>query len=115
MMKPEPAVHAAGQGLETAALRWATLAILLGTFVGNLGVSIANVALPSIAQDLHAQAAQAIWVVNAYQLAMVVAVLPLASVGEKFGYKRVFMAGLLVFTLASLLCAVAPNLEALVA
>jgi MFS transporter, DHA2 family, multidrug resistance protein len=115
MMKPEPALHAPGQGLDTPARHWATLAILLGTFVGNLGASIANVALPSIAQDLHAQAAQAIWVVNAYQLAMVVAVLPLASLGEKLGYKRVFMAGLVVFTLASLLCAVAPNLETLVA
>ncbi|WP_229467460.1 MFS transporter [Massilia sp. Mn16-1_5] len=115
MMKPEPALHAPGQGLDTAARRWASFAILLGTFVGNIGVSIANVALPNIAQDLHAQAAQAIWVVNAYQLAMVVAVLPLAALGEKFGYKRVFMAGLVVFTLASLLCALAPNLETLVA
>ena len=115
MMKPEPAVHTGGEGLDASARRWATLAILLGTFVGNLGVSIANVALPSIAADLQAQAAQAIWVVNAYQLAMVVAVLPLASLGEKLGYKRVFMAGLVVFTGASLLCALAPNLESLVA
>lgn len=103
------------EGLDTAARRWATLSILLGTFIGNLGVSIANVALPAIAADLHAQAAQAIWIVNAYQLAMVIAVLPLASLGEKLGYKRVFMAGLVVFTLASLLCAWAPSLEALVA
>jgi DHA2 family multidrug resistance protein-like MFS transporter len=115
MMKPEPVVHAAAEGLAMPALRWATLSILLGTFIGNLGVSIANVALPSIAADLGAQAAQAIWVVNAYQLAMVIAVLPLASLGEKLGYKRVFMAGLVVFTLASLLCAFAPNLDTLVA
>jgi DHA2 family multidrug resistance protein-like MFS transporter len=116
MMKAEQASPAVGEGgLAMPARRWATLAILLGTFVGNLGASIANVALPSIAADLGAQAAQAIWVVNAYQLAMVIAVLPLASLGEKLGYKRVFMAGLVVFTLASLLCAVAPNLEALVA
>lgn len=114
MINPEPAVQT-GASLAAPARRWATLAILLGTFVGNLGASIANVALPSIAADLQAQAAQAIWVVNAYQLAMVVAVLPLASLGEKLGYKRVFMAGLVVFTLASLLCALAPNLESLVA
>jgi DHA2 family multidrug resistance protein-like MFS transporter len=115
MLKSETTSPTAGEGLAMPARRWATLAILLGTFVGNLGASIANVALPSIATDLGAQAAQAIWVVNAYQLAMVIAVLPLASLGEKLGYKRVFMAGLVVFTLASLLCAVAPNLEALVA
>jgi DHA2 family multidrug resistance protein-like MFS transporter len=115
MTKAEPALHAAGEGLAMPARRWATLSILLGTFVGNLGASIANVALPSIAADFGAQAAQAIWVVNAYQLAMVIAVLPLASLGEKLGYKRVFMAGLVVFTLASLLCALAPNLDALVA
>jgi DHA2 family multidrug resistance protein-like MFS transporter len=115
MMKSEPAVQTGGEGLDKRALGWASLSILLGTFVGNLGASIANVALPSIAADLQAQAAQAIWVVNAYQLAMVIAVLPLASLGEKLGYKRVFMAGLVVFTLASLLCAWASNLEALVA
>jgi DHA2 family multidrug resistance protein-like MFS transporter len=115
MMKSEAAVQTGGEDLDKGALRWASLSILLGTFVGSLGSSIANVALPSIAADLQAQAAQAIWVVNAYQLAMVIAVLPLASLGEKLGYKRVFMAGLAVFTLASLLCACAPTLEALVA
>jgi DHA2 family multidrug resistance protein-like MFS transporter len=115
MMKVEPLPQAPTEGLDNPARRWATLAVLLGTFAGNLGVSIANVALPAIATDLGAQAAQAIWIVNAYQLAMVIAVLPLASLGEKLGYKRVFMAGLVVFTLASLLCAWAPNLEALVA
>ncbi|WP_374000497.1 MFS transporter [Massilia sp. CFBP 13647] len=114
-LKAEPIPQAAAEGLPNVARRWATLAMLLGTFAGNLGVSIANVALPAIAGDLGAQAAQAIWIVNAYQLAMVVAVLPLAALGEKLGYKRVFMAGLVVFTLASLLCAWAPSLETLVA
>jgi DHA2 family multidrug resistance protein-like MFS transporter len=115
MMKPEPVLHAAADGLAVPARHWATLSILLGTFLGNLDASIANVALPAIAADLGAQAAQAIWVVNAYQLAMAIAVLPLAALGETLGYKRVFMAGLLVFTLASLLCACAPSLPALVA
>jgi DHA2 family multidrug resistance protein-like MFS transporter len=73
------------------------------------------VALPAIGADLGAHAAQAVWIVNAYQLAMAVAVLPLASLGEKLGYKRVFIAGVVVFTLASLLCACAPSLPALVA
>lgn len=118
MRKPTPACQGAADGLDgldAPARLWASLSVLLATFLGNLDASIANVALPTIAADLGAQAAQAIWIVNAYQLAMAVAVLPLASLGEKLGYKRVFMAGLVVFTLASLLCALAPSLPALVA
>jgi DHA2 family multidrug resistance protein-like MFS transporter len=101
-------------GLHGSALHRAALAILLGTFLGNLGASIANVALPAMAADLGSKAADAVWIVNAYQLAFAVAVLPLASLGERFGYKRVFMAGLLIFTLASILCVAAPNLPLLV-
>lgn len=105
----------AADGLAAPRRHLATLAILSGTFLGNLDASIANVALPAIAADLGVQASRAVWVVTAYQLAMAVAVLPLASLGEKYGYKRVFMAGLLVFTVASLLCALAPGLPSLVA
>jgi DHA2 family multidrug resistance protein-like MFS transporter len=101
--------------LHGPALRWAALSILSGTFLGNLDASIANVALPAIAADLGSAAAAAVWIVNAYQLAFAVAVLPLASLGERLGYKRVFIAGLALFTLASLLCALAPNLPLLVA
>ncbi|MFL6671737.1 MAG: MFS transporter [Massilia sp.] len=105
----------ARRGLEGPALRWAALAILSGTFLGNLDASIANVALPAIAADLGSTAAAAVWIVNAYQLAFAAAVLPLASLGERFGYKQVFIAGLAIFTLASVLCALAPNLPLLVA
>lgn len=115
MRKTPAADPAAADGLAAPARHWATLAILLGTFLGNLDASIANVALPAIAADLGAAPAQAIWIVTAYQLAFAVAVLPLASLGEKLGYKRVFMAGLLLFVLASLLCAAAPSLPLLVA
>jgi len=120
MMKPEPVVAGPGgaqaaDGLAGGARRWATLAILMGTFLGNLDASIANVALPTIAADLRADPAAAVWIVTAYQLALAVAVLPLASLGEQLGYKRLFLVGLAVFTLASLLCALAPNLPLLVA
>lgn len=122
-MKLEPAAAPAAapgaapeaDGLAAGPRRWATLAILMGTFLGNLDASIANVALPTIAADLQAPAAHAVWIVTAYQLALAVAVLPLASLGEKLGYKRLFLAGLAVFTLASLLCAVAPSLPFLIA
>lgn len=115
-MIKHPAQAAAQQdGLAPGPLRWATVAILLGTFMGTLDASIANVALPAIARDLHSQAADAVWVVNSYQIAMAVGALPLAALGERLGYKRIFLAGLAIFTLASLLCAAAPSLELLVA
>lgn len=102
-------------GMAPGRQRWASVAILLGTFMGVLDGSIANVALPAIAANLGAAPADAVWVVNAYQLAMAVAVLPLAALGERIGYKRVFVAGLVLFTGASILCAAAPSLPLLIA
>ncbi|RCO11254.1 MFS transporter, partial [Bacilli bacterium] len=67
--------------------------------------SIANLALPSMAADLKASDADAIWVINSYQIAMAVCLLPLASLGEVVGYRRVYLGGLFLFTLASLACA----------
>jgi len=87
------------------------LAIWLGLSMSVLDSSIANVALPTIARDLNASPSAAIAVVNAYQLALVVAILPLASLGEIIGFRRVHVGGLAVFTLASLACALAPSLE----
>jgi len=71
------------------------------------------VALPTIARDFRASAAASIWVINAYQLAILLVLLPFASLGEIVGYRRVSQAGLAVFTLASLACAFAPNLLSL--
>jgi len=59
--------------------------------------AIANVALPTIARELHALPAASIWIVNAYQLAITVTLLPLAALGDKIGYRRVYIAGLAVF------------------
>jgi DHA2 family multidrug resistance protein-like MFS transporter len=112
MMKQTAVNEATRQG---AGLAWATVAILMATFLGNLDASIANVALPTIASSLGSQPADTVWVVNGYQLAFAVAVLPLASLGERLGYKRLFMAGLTLFTFASTLCALAPTLPLLVA
>lgn len=69
--------------------------------------AIANVALPTIAKDLNASPAFSIWIVNGYQLAITISLLPLASLGEIIGYRRVYLAGLLLFTLASLFCVLA--------
>jgi len=78
-----------------------------------LDSTIVNVALPTIARDFQASAAASIWVINAYQLAILLVLLPFASLGEIVGYRRVSQAGLALFTIASLGCAFAPNLLAL--
>jgi len=88
-------------------------AILLGVSLGSLDTSIANTALPAIAADLHASPAASIWVINTYQLAVVASLLPLAALGDLLGPRRIFLAGLAVFTGASVLCALAPTLATL--
>ena len=83
-----------------------TMAVLNGT--------LTNVALPAIARDLQADAAASIWVVNAFQLIVTVTLLPLASLGDIVGYRRIYIGGLIVFTLGSLGCALADSLLLLV-
>jgi DHA2 family multidrug resistance protein-like MFS transporter len=93
----------------------AVVVISIGTVLSMLDQSIANTALPSIARDVHASAAASIWVVNAYQLALTIAVIPLSAVGDATGYARLYRAGLLAFILASLACMFAHDLGQLVA
>ena len=102
-------------GLPTPQRYWSMLAIAIGITVSVLDSSVANIALPSIARQLHASPAESIWVINAYQLAVVVTLLPLASLGERVGYRRVYQVGLVVFTAGSLACALSHSLSALVA
>ncbi len=102
-------------GLPVPRRYWAMLAIGLGISMSVLDASIANVALPSIAQSVHATPTQSIWVINAYQLAIVMTLLPLASLGEQVGYRRVYQIGLIVFTAGSLACALSESLPALIA
>src|SRR5580700_5540145 len=97
-------------GLPVPRRYWAIAAILLAICMSVLDSTITNVALPTIARDFGASAAASIWVINAYQLAILILLLPLASLGEIVGYRRVSQAGLIVFTLASVACACAPSL-----
>lgn len=71
--------------------RSALLAVLLGVMLSTLDTAIANVALPTIAADLKSHAAAAIWVINAYQLAVVATMLPFAALGDGIGPRRVFL------------------------
>lgn len=106
---------AAVDGLEGSRRLWAMAAIVIAVGMATLDTAIANVALPTIAADLDASPAGAVWIVNAYQLAMVATILPLASLGEIIGHKRVYVVGLVLFTLASLVCGLAWSLPSLAA
>ncbi len=100
-------------GLPTPARYYAMAVVILGITMAVLDGTIVNLALPGIARDLHASAAQSIWVVNAYQIATLSLLLPCAALGDIVGYRRVYLSGILVFTLASLGCAFASSLTAL--
>jgi len=96
--------------------RHAAVAAILGAIVlVVLDGAIANVALPNMAEQLHATPADTVWIVTAYQLAVVMFLLPASSIGERLGYRRVWVAGVALFTAASALCALAPSLPVLVA
>ncbi|MDQ2928784.1 MAG: MFS transporter [Pseudomonadota bacterium] len=88
--------------------------ILLGIAMSVLDGSIVNLALPGIVRDLHTEAATAVWVVTAYQVATLVLLLPCAMLGDLVGQRRVYLSGLFLFTVASLACAMAPTLGWLV-
>ena len=87
--------------------------IWIGLAMSGLDTSIANVALPTLAGELHASASASIWVVNAYQLGMMTLLLPLAACSERIGYKRIYIAGMAVFALASGVCVAATTLPVL--
>ena len=91
----------------------AIAAIALGVSLSVLDGTIANVALPTIAGDLRISPASSIWVVNAYQLAIVVSLLALSSLGDLIGYRKIYLGGLIVFTLASLGCVLSRSLAEL--
>lgn len=97
-------------GLPAPRRYWAMATIFLGISMAVLDGTIANVALPTIARDLHVSPASSIWVVNAYQLAITVSLLPLASLGEIVGYQRIYRAGLVLFVVGSLLCSLSGTL-----
>jgi DHA2 family multidrug resistance protein-like MFS transporter len=105
-----PDTYRLDDGLPLPQRRWAVLTIALGIIMAVVDGAIANVALPTIARDLHAIPAFSIWIVNGYQLAITISLLPLASLGEIIGYRRVYLLGLLLFTLGSLSCALSHTL-----
>ena len=102
-------------GLAQPARNRAMLVIILGITLAVLDSSIVNLALPAIARELNAGAAQSIWVVNAYQIATLVLLLPLAALGDRFGYRRVYLVGMALFAAASVVAMLASSLPVLIA
>ncbi len=102
-------------GLPPERRRWAVAAVFTTLALASLDTAIANIALPAIAADLHVSAADVVWVVNVYQIALVATLLPLGALGEIVGHERIYLGGLLLFTLASLGCACAWSLPSLTA
>ena len=113
VMNPEPKPY--GVGFQAAAPQSRIGSVLAAMAMVVLDAAIANVALPTIARSLQVTPATSIWIVTAYQSALVMALLPCAALGESLGHRRVFTAGVALFVGASVLCAFSPSLSWLVA
>ncbi len=113
----EAVIRAAARGPDCAARSkpWVLAATILGSSMGFLDGSVVNVALPAIQADLAASANTAQWVVNAYLLTLGALTLVGGAAGDRFGRRRVFAIGIIVFTAASMACGLAPWPEALIA
>src|ERR1700744_5867651 len=107
-----PAAAKSWDGLPPRERRWAVAAIFTALAMGSLDTVIANIALPAMAADLHVSPAEIVWVINVYQI-IIATVLPLGALGEIVGHQRIYLGGLLLFTLASLGCALAWSLPSL--
>src|SRR5947209_1791470 len=95
--------------------RWTLIIVSVGLFMVVLDNLVVNVALPSIHRDLGASIQALEWTVNAYVLAYAVFLLTGAALGDRFGRKRMFMAGIALFTLSSAAAAAAPSIDLLIA
>lgn len=101
-------------GLHRPRIYYAVFATFCGLFLSVMDGTICNVALPSIAAELQIPSSDSIWVVNAFQLAVMMTLLPFASLGELKGYKQVYLRGIWAFTIGSLCCALSFDLPTLV-
>ena len=86
----------------------------LSLLIVSMDATIVNVAIPSIRADLHASPSQLQWVVDVYTLVLASLLMLSGATGDRFGRRRVFQIGLVVFAIGSLLCSLAPNIETLI-
>ncbi|HEY0212883.1 MAG TPA: MFS transporter [Paenirhodobacter sp.] len=105
----------AGRGLPAPRRYVAWVTLMLGLALAVLDSTIVNVALPTIATQFQTDAASTIWIVNGYQLAIVMALLPLATLADIHGYRTVYLGGIALFTVASVGCVLADTMVQLTA
>ena len=87
----------------------------LSLLIVSMDATIVNVAIPAIRTDLGATASQLQWVIDVYTLVLASLLMLSGAMGDRFGRRRVFQAGLVIFALGSLLCSLAPGIDALIA
>lgn len=102
-------------GLPLSKRYWAILATALGVGISVIDVTIANVALPTIARDLGTSPSVTIWIVNAYQMAITISLLSFSSLGDIYGYRKIYLSGVLLFSITSGICACADSFWTLTA
>src|SRR6266513_1531729 len=95
--------------------RWTLAATVLGSSMTFVDATVVNVALPALQADLHATITQVQWVIEAYALFLGALILVGGSMGDQFGRKRVFLAGVAFFTAASIFCGFATSASTLIA
>jgi EmrB/QacA subfamily drug resistance transporter len=118
MLKPihaGPDAVAAGRAQPAASVRWTLAGLSLAMLLSSLGTSIANVGLPTLAEAFEASFQAVQWVVLAYLLAITTLIVSAGRLGDLIGRRRLLLAGIGLFTLASVACGVAPTLGLLVA
>ena len=101
--------------LDSATGRWVVAVAVMGSGLAFLDGTVVNVALPEIGRDLGASTGSLQWILNGYLLTLASLILLGGSLGDRYGRRLVFMLGAALFTVASVLCAVAPNVELLIA
>jgi EmrB/QacA subfamily drug resistance transporter len=109
-----PPVSAEGVSFGSSAGRWILAVTVLGSGMAFLDGTVVNIALPDIGRDLNASTSSLQWILNGYLLTLASLILLGGSLGDRYGRRRVFVLGVGLFTLSSLLCAVAPTVELLI-
>jgi EmrB/QacA subfamily drug resistance transporter len=100
--------------LKSRAGHWVLAVAVLGSGMAFLDGTVVNVALPTIGRDLNASTSSLQWILNGYQLTLASLILLGGSLGDRYGRRRVFTIGVVLFTAASVLCAAAPTVEILI-
>lgn len=113
-MKAVPVLENATDGLPQPARRWAMFVLVLSIFMAVMDGTIINVALPSIAHELDVSSHQVVWIINAYQLAIISTLLPYSSLAERIGFRNVYLFGIAMFSSMALLSALAQDLYTLI-